>query len=762
MGQWDIDLSALETEFKAEVKEHIQIIAGTLMEAGQSGASVDNERINQIFRSAHTIKGSARMMGKDRIGTLGHKMEDLLGLVRSGGRSLDKPLIDLLLQGCDQIERLLDNDTAVPTTATEQLIERMEQLSTAPAAKAQSSSADIPVETTPAEPAKATTPIATAATNAPEPVAVRPTDDTSAASQVVAPDKAVPGRDEYAPPTHLQLDDTIRLPVADIESVVEQSDDLLLQIETLKSELVSISQKLAEFKERVGAPGQAGTEPPKTNGSMAALTHHAEQVVEQAHRTEREFSAFHRALLQLRLLPLSGIKVNIQRNIRYLSQQLHKEVQFTMRGEDVRVDRQLLQMFWDIALHLVRNSLDHGIETAAERLAAGKPATGQIEMTAQAQGNQVILTFRDDGRGIDVDKVKAKAVQMKLISEEQAQSLSHEEALRLIFLPRFSMAKMITDISGRGVGLDVIQDLVRRLHGTVSVESWPGKGTMFRLVLPLTMATMQFIIFSIGGIYHALPDAVVEGIIDLMDETIYRDVQRTEVINWGDHIIPLKNLAYLLYPGHTPQQQVTWEALVVKQDASRFAFAVEKVIGLQQLVVKSLPPLLAAMPWGHSYGINADGALIFLLDPAYLLSAACSAAHQDDAYRPLIKPHAEHTILVVDDSLTTREVERTMLIASGYQVLTAADGQEALQLLQRHPQVDLMMTDVEMPVMGGFELTQRVRQSERWHDLPIVIVTALDKPAERRRGLEVGAQAYITKQSFQQGALLDVIERLVG
>ncbi len=756
MGAGDIDLSALESEFKAEVKEHIQVIAAALLEADQSGMGVDAEQVNQLFRSAHTIKGSARMMGKDRISTVGHKMEDLLGAVRSGDRPLDKPLITLLLQGCDQIECLLDDESAVLASTTDQLIQQMEQMMVAPPA-------DVATEVTPVSEEKVVAPTAPNAPQVPEQQDVPQASAEPAASQVsaVPSGKLTAEREEPSPPARLQLDDTIRLPISAIESVVERSDDLLLRIETLKSELANISQNLIALVEENGASTPADKVSNPEQSGIAQLNHKVEQVVEQAHRAERGFSTFHRSLLQLRLLPLGSLKVNIQRNIRYLSQQLHKEVQFTMRGEDVRVDRHLLQMFWDITLHLVRNSLDHGIESAPERLAAGKPPVGQIEMSAKTEGNQVILTFRDDGRGIDVDKVKTKAVQLQLISPKQAQSLSHEEALRLIFLPRFSMAKMITDISGRGVGLDVIQDLVRRLHGSVSVQSWPGQGAVFQLVLPLTMATMQFVVFSVGGIYHALPDAVVEGIIDLMDETIYRDVQHSEVINWGDHIIPLRNLAYELYPKQAGRQSVTLEALVVKQDTKRVAFAVEKVLGLQQLVVKSLPPMLAGVPWGSSYGINADGVVIFLLDPAHLLATTHSGG-LEDAYRPVVRPHAGHTILVVDDSLTTREVERTMLIASGYQVLAAADGQEALELLPRHPQVDLVITDVEMPKMNGFELTRRLRQSDRWHDLPIVIVTALDKPAERQRGLEVGAQAYITKQSFQQGALLDVIERLVG
>ncbi len=465
-------------------------------------------------------------------------------------------------------------------------------------------------------------------------------------------------------------------------------------------------------------------------------------------------------LLKQNLLPLSTLTLGIQHNIYSLAQELHKQVAFTVEGEGTRIDWQLMQTFWDITLHLARNSIDHGIEPPEERIANGKPATGQIKMSIWLQGDQVAVTFSDDGRGIDLEKVKAKAVQLKLISEQQAKTIGQEETLQLLFQPGFSTAPLITDVSGRGVGLDVVRDLVWKLNGNLSITTEPGQGTQIHLLFPMTLATTQAVLFRIGNVVHALPDSTVEGIIDLMQATIYHNIQEEQVINWGDHIIPLRNLAQILYPRQQHYRQAPLEALVVQQEGKRIAFAVDVITDIRRLIVKPLPSIMNALPWSNAYVLNEQGNIIFLLNSTYLL--AQSRPTIDISSVGAEKEEAPRTILVVDDSRTTREIEHTMLVASGYRVITAADGQEAWKALQDHPEIKLIVTDIEMPKMDGFTLTKKIRATKQWTNLPVIIVTALDKPAERQHGLQVGAQAYITKQGFQKGNLLQTIRRLIS
>jgi two-component system chemotaxis sensor kinase CheA len=766
-----MDLTAFYSQFRDETAENIRILnEGLLMlEALGPGAEGRREQIDTIFRAMHTIKGSARVLGFEQVGRVAHTCEHILGAVREGRRQLDRALADDMLRGGDAIMDLvnaaidgqpsiIDVEALTLTLGRGGRSEASEPDTGAPAPEpvAALASADLPEISVASDPRAPV--VAPAA--APEPAAMPALtkNPRAAARQTIrvrvdrldkllnlAGELAV-GRQAQA--VHLQT-------LGEISSLIDQQERMLLALER-ELQLLRFSPTQRESLDRhlngaLNAGDQAGK----------LIRSHSERFEQHASQTTQLVEDLEQEVMAARLLPISTVFTNLPRAIRELARETEKEIELTLLGEATELDRKMIEALNDPLIHLIRNAVDHGIEPPQEREQAGKPRQGAITVTAEALGAYVNVTIRDDGRGMDPKRLREAAVRKNLFSAEAAALLTDQEALELIFTPGFSTAQMITDISGRGVGMDVVRTNIVELGGQVHVDSQLGLGTSITLALPLTLVTTRVLLVELGEYTFALPASSCQASIWAYAEQV-KTIEGRAMLPHEGKLASLLRLADLLdVDGAQPfPSRRRTPAIVVGAAQRPLALLIDRLIDEREVVVKPLGPLLEKQRRFSGAIQMGDGRLVLLLNPVALAQAARGMAlmttvvKHDDARR-----HSR--LLVADDSFTTRELIRTILQSAGYDVTTAVDGFDALDKL-RATTYDLVVSDVEMPRVDGFQLTSRIRTDLGLAELPVIIVTSLASEAHRRRGLEVGAQAYIVKSQFNQSNLLDTVQQLLG
>jgi CheY-like chemotaxis protein/chemotaxis signal transduction protein len=449
------------------------------------------------------------------------------------------------------------------------------------------------------------------------------------------------------------------------------------------------------------------------------------------------------------------------RSVRDLARTFGKEVVLTIRGRETELDKTIIEQIAEPLIHLIRNAIDHGIEPPDERIRGGKPAAGELLIRAAQEGNRIVVVMRDDGRGIDPVELRAAAVRHRIASAAELERWTTEELLDLIFEPGFSTRLLTTDVSGRGVGMDVVRYVVGRLGGAVRIYSEVKRGTTVVLDLPLSLALLRVVLVEASGELFAIPTAAVRRILRMPSRGIPQ-LQQGPIIEVEGVAIPLTALGALLQLSPAPTGAAYQTALVADARGSRFGLVVDAVHEEQELVFKELRGPLREQRTFAGAAILGNGDIVPILDVEALFGLAVrSTAIQ--AIPAIPKPVALRTgrVLVVEDSLVAGELQKNILLAAGYEADIAHDGVEALELL-RLKEWDLIITDVDMPRMDGFELTARLRADERVRDIPVIIVTARDSSDDRRRGFEVGADAYVMKREFDQVQLLDTVRRLIG
>lgn len=694
--------------FAREAEEHLQVLRQGSLALEQDGFSP--ERVHELLRSAHTLKGSARMLDLQTLGQVAHALEDLLKEVEQGGREVSSGLIDLLLVATDALEALI--------------------------AQAHSGGEiEVNVDLVLEGLATGVLPEVPAAREEPAPA---------------APEKAVER-------------DTVRTSVARLDQMVNLLGELLISRRVLEErgrQLASGLVRLEAFLRRLRKAenyallrsilGDLGRVAMALEADTQELSYLAEEL--------------HGEAMELRMLPLGTITEDLVRMVRNLAREQGKEAQLVVSGEEVELDRMMLEAARPMLLHMLRNAVDHGLEAPQERQSAGKPAAGRITLSATTEGGFVHLRLTDDGRGIDPVRVRQVAVERGLLQAEEAATLSDEEAVYLILRPGFSTREIITDISGRGVGMDVVKAQIDRVKGNLVIHSQPGQGTDMFLKLPLTMAMVTGLVIDCEGEIYALPLHYVSEIVRLGEKDILSEAGQ-EVIRVRGRTLPLLALPQLLGAPHREQLQLPGRAtaLVLNFREQQLACLVTRTLNVQELVVKGMGQQLKSVRFCTGATILGDGQPALILSVPDLfgsgLGAGATRLRQD--FEEQRAARFKGRVLVVDDSITTRTMEKNILETHGYQVTVAVCGDEALARLAEQ-EFDLMVSDVEMPGMTGFELTARVRESEATRELPVIIVTSLASDADRRKGIEVGAQAYIVKGAFDQGTLLETVESLIG
>jgi two-component system chemotaxis sensor kinase CheA len=464
-------------------------------------------------------------------------------------------------------------------------------------------------------------------------------------------------------------------------------------------------------------------------------------------------------VIELTMLPVSTVFDAFPRAVRDLARSFGKQVELTMSGSETALDKRVIEQLSDPLIHLVRNAIDHGLESPAERKQAGKPPTGTLAVSAEQHGDRIQISVRDDGRGIDPVAIGQAAVRKGIVGAADLGLWSHDRLLNLIFEPGFSTRTETTDVSGRGVGMDVVRVIANRLGGSVSVSSEPGRGTKVLLDLPLSLALTRAVLVSVNGERLAIPTAPIRRILGVPHH-VPGQSPFASVIEVDDETIPLAPLAGVLaLPGLAAAEQ---SALILEARGSRVAISVDAVLEEQELVFQQLRGPFEDHATLSGAAILGDGEIVPILD----VQAIVERAIRNPAAAPAPVPNAEPVvstsgrILVVEDSLVAGELLTGILCGAGYEAAVTHHGIEALEVL-RNDEWDLVISDIDMPEMDGFELTEQLRGDPRLCDMPVIIVTSRDSEDHRKRGMAAGADAYVTKGSFDHHQLLDMVHRLM-
>jgi two-component system chemotaxis sensor kinase CheA len=697
------DLRArLLVTFQAEAEEHLQTIAHNLgaLDRGLPPEEVP-AAVEATFRALHTLKGAARSVGLDHLESLCQSLESLLSRVKKGQLRLGPELLASLQGSMDDLGRLLAGGPA---------------------------------------PAPA--------------IAVAPTEP---------PQTAPPLRARKAPagPSSAGAA-TIRVDTARLDALHTRAEDLLAA-KLAVIERAREAQAMVETLDRCRAQAER-------SGAVQPLVRQAEG---QARRLLRTLVAHQRSLgasvdglqeeaRRLRMMPASAVLDAFPRMVGEMARAQGKEVDWSAHGAELELDRKVLETVKEALIHLVRNAVDHGIERPEERERQGRPRRGRVAVTfAPLEGRRVEVRVEDDGAGIDPAGIRAAAVRARLRSPEEAEALPDEAALNLIFSSGLSTSPVITDLSGHGLGMAIVRDRVERLGGRVFLETRRGAGTTVRMVLPASVATFRGLLVRAGRQPFLLPLDALERALRLAPNQVESAGGR-EAIRWEGRAIPFARLARVLGRTQAEGNDGPRPCLIVASGGERAALLVDEILGEHEVLVKELRPPLVRVRHVAGAGLLGSGELALILRPADLSRAAREATSASPGATPAkaAEESRPSAVLVVDDSITTRTMEKNLLEAAGYKVQVAADGIEAWSALKTE-RFDLVVSDVDMPRLNGFDLTSRIRADPDLADLPVVLVTALESREDKERGIEVGANAYVIKSGFDQSKLLDIVGRLV-
>ncbi|MEW5746600.1 MAG: hybrid sensor histidine kinase/response regulator [Nitrospirota bacterium] len=745
------DMKRFIARFVDEAREHIGRLNDGLIALERSPD--DAEVLNAIFRSAHTIKGSSRMLKLAAITDTAHKLEDALGALRDKRIAHSRELADLLFMGVDAIADMVEKISAGQEIAAESsgLCEALARVAEGGSAAAG--------EGQPSPPAPGAAPGAEAEETRGA-AAVMP----GSAGQPPAPGEARARTSETVRINAEKLDDLIKL----MGEMVSNQNRLKQRMQDIREAERSAKSHLELIRKLRYLDSSAV---PDTVADSAQALHMQIRQLAVTMRDDNNVQNLligelqERALI-MRMVPLSMVFDSFQRMVRDIARSLAKEADLVIEGGDIELDKKMMEKIGDPLVHMLRNAVDHGIERPEDRVRTGKPARGVVKVSACYDAGSVIIEIGDDGSGIPLDKIKEKALKKKLFTDEELNAMDEASLIDLVFQPGFSTSSIVTDVSGRGVGMDVVKrNIVEDLKGSIAVRTSAGAGTTFSIRLPLSLAIMPILLVTAAGTTVAVATHYVREIIRIPREEFMSIVDRTAV-RLRNEFIPVADLASLLRlptQADAPPPAAGKEPLiiVIQAGSEHLGLLVDALIDEEDMVIKSLPSHMRTTKLVSGVTISGRNDIINILHIPAIFAAAKEArgpksgAVQDSAGQ------REVTILVVDDSVNTREIERSILESYGYRVTLAEDGLDALEKAKGHP-FDAVITDVEMPRLDGFSLTELLRKEEAYRHTPIVIVTSLEKEEDKKRGVRVGADAYIVKGSFDQTNLLETVQNLLG
>ncbi len=735
--------------FRMEADSQTQILTDGLLAFERRN---DPAAVESMMRAAHSIKGAASIVGLEMIVQLAHGMEDAFIAAQAGKLKLTANRVDALLAAvdlivqCSRVNGDLDAWLAANGAQVSKTMNDVQGIAFLPE----------PLGLPPALPAAAPAP----EVQPDIPVVEAPADGTA--------EQPVPGRSLPPMKTAQNFDRLLAL-ASEARINAHQLHPLIQGMQRYKrnqAALFAVLEDVMEAASRTSDPALKEKALLAIQKSQPLKQFMLEHITDMENYERRLLTGSENMVdevLSLRMRPFRDGIQHFPRMVRDLARNLGKDVVLRVEGEDTLVDRDILQRIESPLNHMLRNAVDHGMESAQERLAACKPATGTIVMEARHRAGMLNIEISDDGRGVDPEKIRRTVIERKMATEQMVGAMSQAELLEFLFLPAFSLKGGITEISGRGVGLDIVHDTIRQQNGTVRIESEMGKGFRTSITLPLTQSIVRALVVDVKGEAYAVPIVKVERVL-MVPQSAVHTLENKQFFDHGGEHLGLVAAAQVLELGdmdHAEEMPV----VVIGGSARRYALVVDKIRGEESLAVQAIDPIFGKMRDISAAALLDDGEPVLILDVPDLLLSVEKLLEEGGLHQLTRADHAGRRrmkrILVVDDSLTVREMERKLLVGRGFEVDIAVDGIDGWNVV-RSGDYDLVITDVDMPRMDGIELVTLIKKDLHLHKLPVMIVSYKDRPEDRARGLAAGADYYLTKGSFHDETLLDAVSDLIG
>ena len=797
------EMQEILEDFLIEAFEMIEQLDQDLVELENNPDDLD--LLNRIFRVAHTIKGSGSFLNFSVLTHLTHHMEDVLNKARHGELTITPDIMDVVLESIDYMKKLLNAIRDTGTDANTGLegdiantVQRLDAISKGETPSAPSEETSAPQAHVAETPAPAPAPAeeepepdyanmsaeevekeierllnkrqeedkhkreekrargelediqapGEISTEAPKPAAAPAAAAASTAPKPAAPKAAAPkaapktgGDESKAPAT--AVEQTIRVDVKRLDSLMNLIGELVLG----KNRLIKIYNDVEERYE-----GEKFLE-------------ELNQVVASVSMVTTDIQL---AVMKTRMLPIGRVFNKFPRMVRDLSRELGKEIDLVITGEETELDKSIVEEIGDPLVHLIRNACDHGIESKEDRAAAGKPEKGTVELKAYNEGNHIVVEIKDDGHGMDPDVLKAKGIEKGIISDREADTMTDKEAYALVFKAGFSTAKVVTNVSGRGVGMDVVKTNIEKLNGIIDIESEFGVGTTLKLKIPLTLAIIQSLLVGVQEEFYAIPLASVIETVRISQDEIYT-VENKSVLRLRNEVLPLVRLADIFGVDSVFDNSEQAYVVVIGLAENKIGVIVDFLIGQEEVVIKSLGSYLKGTEGIAGATIRGDGRVTLIVDIAAMMQMAKNVKvslnklkQESETTKKEKTSPSDYKVLIVDDSLTDRSIMKKSLKPLGISLTEATNGLEALEIVKNGDDIfDAILIDIEMPKMDGYTLAGEIRKFAKFKNLPLIAVTSRTSKTDRMRGVESGMTEYITKP-YSPEYLMNVVKRNIN
>ena len=763
------DMKEIMEDFLIEAFELIEQIDHDLVELESNPE--DLELLNRIFRVAHTVKGSSSFLNFDVLTELTHHMEDVLNKARKGELKITPDIMDVVLESVDMMKGLLESirdngSDAAAGIDIKNICVRLTQISEG---EAPSAAAEAPAAAPAPEPVKEPEPATPAEEAAPEVsdaelsklsdseveaeierlLKVRKAEDQARrASKGIAPKspKEIAPATSAAPapaarPAPSRERDTDKKVPATSSGAVAQEQTIRVEVKRL-DHLMNLIGELVLGKNRLLKIYDDVEERYEGEKFLEELN----QVVSSLSLVTTDIQL---AVMKTRMLPIAKVFNKFPRMIRDLSRDLGKQIDLEISGEETELDKSIVEEIGDPLVHIIRNSCDHGIEDPETRKAMGKPEKGLVQLKAYNEGNHIVVEIVDDGKGLDADMLKSKSIEKGIITEREADAMSEKEAFGLIFKPGFSTAAKVTNVSGRGVGMDVVKTNIEKLNGIIDIESEVGKGTVMKLKIPLTLAIIQSLLVGTQEEFYAIPLASVLETVRVPIDDIYT-IDGKNVLRLRDEVLSLVRLSDVFGVEKVFDGGDHTYVVIIGVAEAKLGIIVDTLVGQEEIVIKSMGDYLQNIPGIAGATIRGDGRVTLIIDVGAMMEMAKDIkvdirAEIEDSTKAKEKP-SDYKVLIVDDSKMDRTIMQKALEPTGVTIIEATNGVEALNVIKSgEHSFDAILIDIEMPRMDGYTLAGEIRKYSKYRNLPLIAVTSRTSKTDRLRGVEVGMTEYITK-----------------
>ena len=764
------DMKEIMEDFLIEAFELIEQIDHDLVELEANPE--DLELLNRIFRVAHTVKGSSSFLNFDVLTELTHHMEDVLNKARKGELKITPDIMDVVLESVDMMKGLLESirDNGSDAAAGIDIKNICASLTQISEGEAPSAAPEAPAAAPAPEPVKEPEPAVPAEEAAPEVsdaelsklsdseveaeierlLKVRKAEDQARrASKGIAPkspEEIAPAASAASAPASKpapsrERDADKKVPAASSNSAVAQEQTIRVEVKRL-DHLMNLIGELVLGKNRLLKIYDDIEERYEGEKFLEELN----QVVSSLSLVTTDIQL---AVMKTRMLPIAKVFNKFPRMIRDLSRELGKQIDLEISGEETELDKSIVEEIGDPLVHIIRNSCDHGIEDPETRKAMGKPEKGLVQLKAYNEGNHIVVEIVDDGKGLDADMLKAKSIEKGIITEREADAMSEKEAFGLIFKPGFSTAAKVTNVSGRGVGMDVVKTNIEKLNGIIDIESEVGKGTVMKLKIPLTLAIIQSLLVGTQEEFYAIPLASVLETVRVPIDDIYT-IDGKNVLRLRDEVLSLVRLSDVFGVNKVFDGGDQTYVVIIGVAEAKLGIIVDTLVGQEEIVIKSMGDYLQNIPGIAGATIRGDGRVTLIIDVGAMMEMAKDIkvnirAEMEDSTKAKEKP-SDYKVLIVDDSKMDRTIMQKSLEPIGVTIIEATNGVEALNIIKSGEHAfDAVLIDIEMPRMDGYTLAGEIRKYSKYRTLPLIAVTSRTSKTDRLRGVEVGMTEYITK-----------------